>query len=94
MAPTCERRCRERRRGSAATAALRAVWHQGPTQRQLTDVADPAVTQGRYHAAGGIGTWFGSSQEQAAWAELFRHFLDEEVDPCEVRRLAGHVEVD
>ncbi|HVX21413.1 MAG TPA: RES family NAD+ phosphorylase [Acidimicrobiales bacterium] len=57
-------------------------------------MADPAVTDGRYHVVGGIGTWYASSQEQAAWAELFRHFLGEGVDPFEIRRRVGHVEVD
>jgi hypothetical protein len=38
--------------------------------------------------------WYGSSQEQGAWAELFRHFLDDGVDPFEVRRRVGRVSVD
>jgi RES domain-containing protein len=38
--------------------------------------------------------WYASSQEQGAWAELFRHFLDEGVDPFEVRRRVGRVSVD
>ncbi len=47
-------------------------WHQGPTRRQLAGVANPTVTGGRDHAVGGLGTWYASSQEQAAWAELLR----------------------
>jgi hypothetical protein len=35
-----------------------------------------------------------SDREQAAWAELFRHFVDEGVDPFEVRRRVGAVDVD
>jgi hypothetical protein len=38
--------------------------------------------------------WYASSQEQGAWAELFRHFLDDGVDPFEVRRRVGRVAVD
>jgi hypothetical protein len=38
--------------------------------------------------------WYASSQEQGAWAELFRHFLDDGVDPFEVRRRVGRVSVD
>lgn len=38
--------------------------------------------------------WYGSDQEQAAWAELFRHFLDAGVDPFEVLRWVGAADVD
>lgn len=69
-------------------------WHQGPTQRPFTDLPVPAKTHGRYHVGGGAGVWYASSQEQAAWAELFRHFLHDEVDPFEVRRRVGHVDVE
>jgi len=75
--------------------ALRGrYWHQGPTQRPFDDLADRARTSGRYHVAGGLGVWYASSQEQVAWAELFRHFLDEGVDPFEVQRRVGHADVD
>lgn len=43
--------------------------------------------------AEGPGVWYASNQEQAAWAELFRHFLDDDVDPFEVRRRIGAVTV-
>lgn len=36
--------------------------------------------------------WYASDQEQAAWAELFRHFLDEGVSPFEVLRRVGAVD--
>lgn len=55
--------------------------------------ADPAVSEGRYHVVGGPGVWYGSDREQAAWAELFRHFLEIGVDPFEVRRRVGKVTV-
>lgn len=38
--------------------------------------------------------WYASSHEQGAWAELFRRFLDEGVDPFEIRRRVGRVSVD
>ncbi len=50
------------------------------------------ATSGRYHRRGGAGAWYGSDREQAAWAELFRHFTDEGVDPFEVRRRVGVVD--
>jgi len=56
-------------------------WHQGPTRHPLTYCADPAQGPGRYHRTGEPGVWSGSSQEQAAWAELFRHILDAGIDP-------------
>lgn len=68
-------------------------WHQGPTRHDLLSCASPARTDGRYHQRGGSGVWYGSDQEQAAWAELFRHFVAEGVDPFEVRRRVGRVRV-
>ena len=68
-------------------------WHQGPTRYPITSCRDPALGVGRYHQAGDPGVWYASSQEQAAWAELFRHFLDAGVDPFEVRRRIGRVSV-
>jgi len=56
--------------------------------------ADPASTDGRYHRRQGPGVWYASDQEQAAWAELFRHFTEEGVDPFEVRRRVGRVTVE
>ncbi len=68
-------------------------WHQGSTRHSLASFADPAISDGRYHRRGGPGVWYASDQEQAAWAELFRHFLEVGVDPFEVRRLTGKVTV-
>lgn len=59
----------------------------------MISFADPATSTGRYHRLGGPGVWYGSSQQQACWAELFRHFLDSGVDPFEVRRRVGKVTV-
>jgi len=82
---------------AVATAPRRTItgrfWHQGPTRHSLVDCADPARGPGPYHRAGEPGVWYGSSQEQGAWAELFRHFLDDGIDPFEVRRRVGRVHV-
>ncbi len=68
-------------------------WHQGSPRRPVESFPDPARGDGRYHVAGGPGVWYASNQEQAAWAELLRHFLDDDVDPFEVRRRIGPVTV-
>ena len=79
---------------AVATAPRRTLtgsyWHQGPTRHPLTSCADPA----RYHRAGEPGVWYASNREQGAWAEFFRHFVEEGVDPFEVRRRVGRVSVD
>jgi RES domain-containing protein len=69
-------------------------WHQGPTRHPLGSFADPAVTDGRYHCHGGAGAWYASDREQTAWAELFRHFTTDGVDPFEVRRRVGAADVE
>jgi RES domain-containing protein len=83
---------------AVATAPRRPVsgpwWHQGPTRHPLTSCANPARGPGRYHRAREPGVWYASNQEQAAWAELFRHFVDDGIDPFEVRRRVGRVSVD
>lgn len=71
-----------------------SYWHQGATRHLLTSCADPALGPGRYHRTGEPGVWYASNREQGAWAELFRHFVDEGVDPFEVRRRVGRVSVD
>ena len=80
--------------GSAPRRSLSGrFWHQGPTRYPLGSFADPASTDGRYHRRGGPGVWYASDREQAAWAELFRHFTDDGVGPFEVRRRVGAVDV-
>jgi RES domain-containing protein len=83
---------------AVATAPRRNLtgiyWHQGATKRPLIACANPAIGSGRYHRLGEPGVWYASDREQGAWAELFRHFLDEGVDPFEVRRRVGRVSVD
>jgi RES domain-containing protein len=86
------------RLGAVAKAQRRKLagkyWHQGPTRYPLTSCSDPAHGPGRYHQTGEPGVWYASNREQGAWAELFRHFTDEGVDPFEVRRRVGRVSVD
>lgn len=83
---------------AVATASRRRLtgdwWHQGPTRHPLTSCADPARGPGRYHRRGDPGVWYASNQEQAAWAELFRHFADNGIDLFELRRRVGRVSVD
>jgi RES domain-containing protein len=69
-------------------------WHQGATKYSVTTCADPTLGPGRYHRTGESGVWYASNREQGAWAELFRHFVSEGVDPFEVRRRVGRVSVD
>lgn len=83
--------------GAVGAAPRRRItsqwWHQGPTRHPLTSCADPTRSAGRYHRPGGPGVRYASSQEQAAWAELFRHFIEVGIDPFEVRRRVGRVTV-
>lgn len=80
---------------AVASSSRRSItgsfWHQGPTRFPVDYCSDPARSSGRYHRSGDAGVWYASSQEQAAWAELFRHFVDVGVDPFEVRRRIGRV---
>jgi hypothetical protein len=39
-----------------------------------------------------VATWYGSRTERGAWAELFRHFLDDGISPFEIRRRVGRVD--
>jgi hypothetical protein len=83
---------------AVATAPRRQLrgsyWHQGPARHPLTSCTDPALGAGRYYRTGEPGVWYASNREQGAWAELFRHFVDEGVEPFEVRRRVGRVSVD
>lgn len=83
---------------AVATAPQRKLsgkfWHQGPTRHSLVSCANPAGGPGRYHRAGEPGVWYASNREQGAWAELFRHFVDDGVDPFEIRRRVGRVSID
>jgi RES domain-containing protein len=69
------------------------VWHQCSPNRGLLDTADPAVTNGRYHQAGGSGVWYASSSANGAWAELFRHHEAGAIAPSEVIRRMGSARV-
>jgi RES domain-containing protein len=77
----------------AARRLAGSVWHQCSPKRSLPDVADPAVTSGRYHRLGGAGVWYASSNEYSAWAELFRHHEAGGVSPLEVIRRIGRVPI-
>ena len=55
-------------------------------------MADPPVTEGRFHRQGGRPTWYGSSSEGAAWSELSRN--PHGVDAREAKRRLGRVVFD
>lgn len=68
-------------------------FHQGPPRYQLLSCADPASVDARYQQQGEPGVWYASSRERGAWAEQFRHLLDDTVSPLEIRRRVGRVRV-
>lgn len=78
-------------RARTSTRSFR-VWHQGNPRYDVTSIANPPQAAGRYHRPGGVATWYGSRTEREAWAELFRHFLDDGVSPFEIRRRVGRVD--
>jgi len=69
------------------------AWHQVSPGRGVLDVADPPLSDGRYHRQGGRPTWYGSSSEKGAWAELLRN-PPQGIDPREARRRLGRVSID
>lgn len=68
-------------------------WHQGSVRRDVVSLVESPHYDARFHVAGGPAAWYASSTQQGAWAELFRHFLDDGVDPFEVRRRVARVRV-
>ncbi len=68
------------------------VWHQAGPGRTALSFAEPAVVDGRYTRQDGPGAWYGSSQEQAAWAELLRHY-EGAVSPLYVKRRVARVRI-
>jgi RES domain-containing protein len=82
------------RRSRVGARRLRA-WHQG---RPADDVDSwkptPPRHDGRYHVAGGTRTWYGSSNEDACWAEFLRHQVKPDIDPRQIRRRVGQVELE
>src|SRR5262245_13148422 len=88
-APTCEpwRRGRNRTATEADRQLLAPRRHPAPAYflRRPRPRGRPLPPTGE------PGVWYASSREQGAWAELFRHFVDEGVDPFEVRRRVGRV---
>ncbi len=70
-----------------------AAWHQTRPRNALLDFADPARYDARYSRAGEPGVWYASLTERAAWAELFRHWAQDEISPFGVRRRVGRARV-
>lgn len=71
----------------------RLVWRQTRPRNALLDFESPARYEGRYNQVGDPGVWYASSTERGAWAELFRHWGQEEISPFEVRRRVGRAKV-
>lgn len=71
----------------------RLVWRQTRPRKALLDFDDPAAYAGRYNRVGDPGVWYASSTERGAWAELFRHWAENEVSPFEVKRRVGRAKV-
>jgi RES domain-containing protein len=59
--------------------------HTGPKYR-ATDMLAKANGEGRNHKDGREPPMYSSSSMDAAWGELFRHHLDPDLSPFEVRR--------
>jgi hypothetical protein len=74
----------------AAKRRTLIAWHQNSPSRSILDVADPPRTEGRYHRKGERATWYGSSSEDAAWAELSRNPASD-VNWQEASRRIGNV---
>jgi RES domain-containing protein len=72
----------------------RAVWHQTRPSNTLLQVEDPATHDARYNRVGEPGVWYASFTERGAWAELFRHWGQDEISPFEVRRRVGRARVE
>ena len=73
---------------------VQSFWHQGAVRRDVVSLAQSPRYEGRFHIAGGPAVWYASDSQQAAWAELLRHFLDAGVDPFEVLRRVARVRIE
>lgn len=80
-------------RGIEPRYLTRKVWHHGSPARGLLACLPIARGDGRYHRALGPNTWYASSTERGAWAELLRHHESPDISPFEVRRRIGRAGV-
>ena len=71
----------------------RVMWRQTRPSSSLLRCDDPTRYPGRYNRAGDPGVWYASSTERGAWAELFRHWGQDEISPFEVKRRVGRARV-
>ncbi len=62
-------------------------WHQGPVRLAADHLVHPARYAARFRKPGGPGTWYASSSEAAAWAELARHAPDLPLTDLRPRRV-------
>lgn len=61
-------------------------FRQTSPKYRATDLPHKAESEGRNHREGGEPPMYTSSIEDASWGELFRHHLDVDLSPFEVRR--------
>lgn len=69
------------------------MWRQCAPDRRLLDLVSPGRFAGRYHRKGAPGVWYAALSERAAWAELFRHQMSEELSPFQILRRVGRARV-
>lgn len=69
------------------------VWRQCAPDRRLLDLRTPARFAGRYHRKGGAAVWYAALTERAAWAEVFRHQMSDELSPFEILRRTGRARI-
>jgi RES domain-containing protein len=67
-------------------------YRQTSPRRSALELDERAPASGRYHVKGQQPRIYASSSEEAAWGELFRHFLGP-VSPFEIKRRMSHLTV-
>src|SRR4051794_37792546 len=68
-------------------------YKQSAPKYRATDLPCKAEGAGRNHREGREPPMYASSSEDASWGELFRHHLDPDLSPFEVRRRMSRLQV-
>src|SRR5687768_4732074 len=79
--------------GLPARTISGTFYRQTRPHYRATDLPRQAESDARNHRQGREPPMYASSTEDAAWGELFRHHLDVDVSPFEVRRRMSTLEV-